>query len=150
MAEWWEPVVGVSLVIATVGLVCATIYLGKQTKATVELTKASIKASEALQILPSLFFNTAQPLSDGGGKYARFSVKNDGYGSAKNLQIKVTRNGQDLPVKPHTRTNTIEVDNLFYWDISDVRVGDTVDIEIRFTDIRGVEYPPLHHSYLII
>jgi hypothetical protein len=35
----------------------------------------------------------------------------------------------------------IEVDNLFYWDAYGVKVGDELNIEITFKDIKGVLYP---------
>jgi hypothetical protein len=146
-----------SLVIAVVILAIATFHLAKQTrataqqsKATAELTKASIMAAEALQTMPALTFNDVQPLSDGEGKYWRFSVKNIGYGHAKNPTVKVTNNdGRQLPTKPWTKTTMIEIDGLFYWDVYDAKVGDELTIEISFTDIRGVPYESFKHSFTI-
>jgi hypothetical protein len=154
LVEWWEPIVAFlkdwSLIFATVGLVVATFYLAKQTKATASLTRATITASNALQTMPSLIFNLAEPLSDGGGQYSRFSVKNVGYGHAKNPTIKVkTQDGRDVTVRPLTQTNIIEVNGLFHWDAFGVHVGDVLLIEITFTDIRGVQYPPFHASYTV-
>lgn len=162
MAEWWEPILPFfkdwSLVIATVALAVSTFFLAKytkamakQTKATEELTRASIRASEALQTMPAIDFTGAQPLSDGDGKYSRFSVKNFGYGHAKNLSIKVTtKDGRVVPVKPWSKTDIIETNNLFYWDAYDVRLGEELFIEITFTDIRGVQYPSFNYSYTVI
>lgn len=165
LAEWWEPLVGVLLAIATFALVGATIYLGKQTKAvanqtkaladqtkaTEELTKASIRAAEALAIMPSLVFNLPQPLKDGAGRYARFSVKNIGFGHAKNPKVKVTtKDGRGLEVKPSTQIPIIEKDGLFYWDIYGVKVGEEVTIEVSFTDIQDAPKPPYKYTYVII
>ena len=157
LKEWAATITALALVGATVYLARetravagATIALTKQSKATEELTKASIKASEALQTMPSLTFTSVQPISDGGEKYSRFSVKNVGYGLAKNLTIVVTNHhGKVLRIEPRSTGTVLEVDNLFYWDAYDVSVGDVLLIQISFTDIRGVNYPPFIHLYTV-
>ncbi|HEX9677586.1 hypothetical protein [Nitrososphaera sp.] len=151
MAELIEQIFSGILASATVALAVATFYLAKNTRAVTQLTQASIRASEALQTMPSLTFNGAQPLSDGGGKYSTFSVKNVGYGHAKKPTVLVrTKDGRGLEAKPHFKTNIIEVDNLFYWNVYDVKVGDELSIEVSFTDIRDVPYPAFKHTYTVI
>jgi hypothetical protein len=162
LAEWYEPIVQFlkdwTLVIATIALAVCTFYLAKYTKAmakqseaTQQLAQAQIKASEALAVLPTLTFNLPQPLSDGRGEYARFSVKNVGFGHAKNPQAKLTTgDGRQLEVRPWTKTNVIEKNDLFYWDIYGTHVGEEVTVEVSFTDIHDNPKPVFKHTWTII
>lgn len=116
----------------------ATIALAYFTYKLVKVTKQINEEANARAIEPFLAFQTFQPLSDSGNKFSRFSVKNIGSGHAGHPQITANvRNGRQLEVKPHSETNIVEKDALFYWDVYGVKVGEIVEINLVYTDVRG-------------
>jgi hypothetical protein len=64
-------------------LSAATVALAYHTYRLVKVTKQVSEATEAREIAPYLAFDKVQPLSDSGGKFAGYSVKNIGSGHAR-------------------------------------------------------------------
>jgi hypothetical protein len=137
-----------ALVALTGVLAFVTYLLSRNTAILVKITREVGTAAENLQLMPALVFNEAQPLSDGGNIYLRFSVKNVGKGHAKYTGAKARlKDGEELQVMPHASGNVINADGLFYWDVYGVKVGDEIEVVVEYTDLRDKPYPTFKHIF---
>lgn len=94
---------------------------------------------ESMKIMPILKrYRDTFSLAGDGTQICTISVKNVGYGSAKNLQFRATSgDGRQLAVDPCTPgKNEVEAWRFSEWNVRGIKVGDQIDVEVSYTDIK--------------
>lgn len=133
LAEWWEPIVGLALVIATIGLVVMTYYLAYHAKKLWQGAKVIADRERELKLLPQLQVFTIKLIED---KRCRITLKNVGFGYAMNLEAyEILSDLTRSPLMPIDQKEFVEVGDIFNWDIPDSTLSQQKIIEIRYTDI---------------
>ena len=125
---------------ATVVLAGVTGVLAWNTRTVAKVTREVGMESDRQKMRPYLIFEKPQPLSDGRGKYLRFSVMNKGVGQAKILSATTNVDGKQLVIEQHSLGNVVDVKTPFYWDIFGVELDDIVNIEIAYSDLNDRPY----------
>lgn len=125
----------------------ATIVLAWYTSKLVKVTKEVNRATQTQNIVPSLTFDRADPLANGGGYYLRLSVNNAGLAPARYSDFKAKlKTGKELRFMPQSGIRIIEANSIYFWDIYGVKAGEELEIEVPYTDLKYESYQTFKHS----
>jgi hypothetical protein len=125
----------------------ATIALAWYTSKLVKLMKGVNHATQTENIVPSLTFDRADPLANGGGYYFRLAVKNVGLAPARYSDFKARlKTGKELRFMPQSGIRIIEVNSPYFWDIYGAKAGEELEIEVPYTDLKYESYQTFKHS----
>ena len=122
----------IPLVAMTGALTLATAFLAYHAMKLWKTTKEVAQSAEKLKLMPKLFLDTIQPLSN-TKTFCRFSVKNIGFGSAINIEAYEG----EKKLEPVLERQYIVANDIYNWDIPNAKVGEIRSVEIKYTDIRG-------------
>ena len=105
-----------------------------------KVTKEVAVSAEALKTIAKLVMDVVQPMSNTGGTFSRFCVRNIGYGYALNFEAnEVLKDATRSKLEPIHERGYIEVGGLYYWDIPNAMLGQKRNIEIKYSDIREMQ-----------
>lgn len=138
------------IAVFTAVLALATIALAWNTGRLVKTSGEIAKASERLEVQPSLILDATHFNRNGQEQFVRISVKNVGRGVARSPTLTAQGlHGERLQVRQHTEGSAMQVNSPFYWDVLGVALDEDILITVIFTDQDDYPQRPFVQSFTV-